>query len=77
MTTEVEREFSSAINTVKRLLDSRILWNEGNWMPPVYYNPVLTTILINMRDLLAKCEKHCVKKSKIYSLNANKAADDF
>jgi hypothetical protein len=59
MTTEVEREFSSAINTVKRLLDSRILWNEGNGIPPVYYNPVLTTILINMRDLLAKCEKHC------------------
>lgn len=46
-------ETSIALNRVKLLLNSRILWNDFS----VYRNSVLIEILININDLLIKADK--------------------
>jgi hypothetical protein len=55
---QLKFEFENAISRTQELLDSRILWNE---IGALHYNSVFIEVLINLKDLLKKSEKHLTK----------------
>lgn len=55
----LQSEIQSSLNRTRDLIESKILWNTSGL---IFKNSVLIEILINMKDLLIKSEKHLNKR---------------
>jgi len=55
----LKSDIESSINRTRKLIDSKILWHNEDL---IFKQSVLIEILINLKDLLIKCEKHLDKR---------------